>query len=234
MSPLRLTREQVRQVDRIAIEEYGIPGIVLMENASLAVAHEAERLRDSRGNAKRAVVLCGKGNNGGDGFAVARHLRLLDWDVQIILCCQPHEISGDALTNYKIALAMHIPIEPFSLSEDKAWSTGLMRGILIDAIHGTGFRLPPQLPLAAINDIASSHGACVVAIDLPSGMDCNSGETDGGNVIRADATVTFVAEKQAFARPAAREICGEITVVGIGAPCEIARTAHEYAREGTG
>src|SRR5947207_2838826 len=136
---LRLTRAQVRETDRRAIEQYQIPGIVLMENA----AHEAadvgcEMLQgDCVGE---VLILCGGGNNGGDGLAVARHLHNRDSEVIIQLTVDPASYKGDALTNYRIADAMKIPIHPVDL-EAIATTRALL---IVDAIFGTGLKEAPR------------------------------------------------------------------------------------------
>src|SRR5580765_4178491 len=104
---IRLTREQVREIDRRSIEEYHIPGIVLMENAARGAAEQAETMIDRREHA--VVVFCGGGNNGGDGFAVARHLHNRGHEVGIHLLSRPERLEGDALINWQITRAMKIP-----------------------------------------------------------------------------------------------------------------------------
>ena len=104
---MRLTREQVREIDRRSIEEYHIPGIVLMENAARGVADVADRMVVQRQNA--IVVFCGGGNNGGDGFAVARHLHNRGHEVGLHLLSKPESFRGDALVNWQITRAMNIP-----------------------------------------------------------------------------------------------------------------------------
>ena len=216
---VRLTRNQVRAVDRMAIESYGIPGIVLMENAARAVAASVEQLRVKVDTIRKCLIFCGKGNNGGDGLAAARHLQNLDYAVKIILCCDPGDFTGDALTNYNIAAAMRLPMK--SLAEFNQWDDGPMCGILIDAIYGTGFRPPATLDLAGLRYRVQRECAGVLSIDLPSGMDADTGAVDASNCISADMTVTFVAEKAGFAHPDARKYTGEIVVADIGAPREI-------------
>ncbi len=211
----RLTRAQVREVDRLAIEKYQIPGIVLMENASRAAAEVAmEMLRDSP--AAPVLILCGGGNNGGDGLAVARHLHNASIDVQIALAVDPSRYTGDALINWRIVQAMGLPACPCTaeLVLSRSWS------VIVDAVFGTGLTQTPRPPFDRIANAVNQSGRPVLAIDLPSGLDCDRGEPLGP-CIRAIRTITFVAEKVGFANPAARQFTGEVTVGDIGAPREL-------------
>src|SRR5262245_7472178 len=110
MTPPPLTREQVRALDRRAIDEFGVPGVVLMENAGRGAAEVLLRL----GVRGRVVLCCGKGNNGGDGFVIARHLALQDVAVRILLFCAPEELSGDAASNQRIAEKLKLPLAVYA------------------------------------------------------------------------------------------------------------------------
>lgn len=209
---IRLTRNQVREVDRIAVEEYGIPGIVLMENAARGVADAITRGR----GVGSALIACGPGNNGGDGFAVARHLHLRGWRVAVAELAE--HWTGDAAVNR--AIARRLPIE-FPIGPAIALADCGRYNVLVDAIFGTGLTRPPEgLFAAAIDRLAAYPDRCV-AVDLPSGLDCDTGEPIGGACVRAATTVTFVAEKAGFANPASRACTGEVVVADIGAPPEI-------------
>lgn len=219
---LRLTRKQVREVDRIAIEEYGVPGIVLMENAARgAVDVIAHARNQSVVNSNHALILCGGGNNGGDGLAIARLLHNANWDVRIVMTSPPEKLHGDALINYRIVQAMRLPVVGLDRLEDEL--TRLSGGVIVDAIYGTGFRSdrPPALDLQSISDQATACRNTVVAIDVPSGLDADTGTVNNHNAIRAHYTVTFVAEKVGFAEPEAATYLGQVHVADIGAPREI-------------
>jgi NAD(P)H-hydrate epimerase len=213
-TPIRLTRAQVREVDRRAIEQFGMPGIVLMENAAQAVAAAAIQMLREIGS-DRAVILCGGGNNGGDGLAVARLLSNAGIAVTVSLTVDPAAYRGDALTNWRIVQAMELPVQTYD--------AGLPGGgsLIIDAIFGTGLAQPPRDPFAQIARDVNSCGAVVLAVDLPSGLDCDTGVPLGSECIRAARTVTFVAEKAGFANPAARIYTGEVVVGDIGCPRQI-------------
>ncbi|MEO6435136.1 MAG: NAD(P)H-hydrate epimerase, partial [Tepidisphaeraceae bacterium] len=211
---IRLTREQVREIDRRAIEEYGIPGIVLMENAARAVADAAtEILRGAR--TPSVAVLCGGGNNGGDGFAAARHLYNRGIHV-VVVPTRSAPYRGDALTNLGIVEAMRLEI-----ASPEELETPLADGavsLIIDGLFGTGLQSPPRDGhwIEMLNRFAIP----VLAIDLPSGMNCDTGEPMGV-CVKATRTVTFVAEKAGFANPASRQFTGEITIADIGCPREL-------------
>jgi NAD(P)H-hydrate epimerase len=201
---MRLTREQVRLIDKLALERYHIPGLVLMENASRAVA-DAIISMASVADASVAIV-CGGGNNGGDGFAVARHLHNRGAHVDLVLAAAPARLRGDALMNWQIVEAMGIENVDFHDSEDVVNAHAV--DIVIDALFGTGLSRQPDADMTKLIEVMNRSGLPIVAIDLPSGLDCDSGEALGA-CIRATRTVTFVAEKVGFANPASKQYTGE-------------------------
>jgi len=210
--PIRLTRAQVREIDRRSIEQYHIPGVVLMENASRAVADVVESMNP----AGEIVILCGGGNNGGDGLAVARHLHNHGRAVSIGLATDPERYRGDALANWQIVQAMALPTFQ-ATSESIRQSTA---ALIIDALFGTGLSEPPRDPFRSLVEAIQSLARPVVAVDLPSGLDCDTGRPLGA-CIRATRTVTFVAEKAGFANPDASQWLGQVTVGDIGCPKEL-------------
>src|SRR4051812_13911377 len=140
--PIILTREQVREVDRRAVAEFHVPSIVLMENASRGVADVAEEhfLRQRPGGTGRILILCGGGNNGGDGLAAARHLHNRGHDVTIGLLTDPARYKGDALTNWQIVRTMRLP----TFQADPALIRRTTADLIIDAIFGTGLTDAPR------------------------------------------------------------------------------------------
>jgi NAD(P)H-hydrate epimerase len=216
-----LTRDEVRAFDRRAIEGLGLPGAVLMENAGRSVAEEALRLLAARGAAPgRVVVLCGAGNNGGDGYVIARHLHNAGVEVRLCSSVPAARLAGDAALNRRVAEALGLaaaPIgDPHALAREAPRWDGA--DVLVDALLGTGFRGEVRPPLDAV--IAAANAAAVgarLAVDLPSGLDCDSGEP-AGTTFRADVTVTFVARKRGFDRPSAADWTGRVVVAGIGVP----------------
>jgi hydroxyethylthiazole kinase-like uncharacterized protein yjeF len=198
---------QQRALDEWAIGELGTPGIELMERAGSGLAEVVQRMVPTG----RIIVICGKGNNGGDGFVCARLLRELGREVRVVLLGASDELRGDASTNYKRLPGA--PPEPF----DAAVLDGA-HGV-VDAILGTGFSGEPREPAAgaieAINDAAGS--AVVIACDVPSGVDASSGEILG-SAVRAGATVTFHAAKPGLWISPGKEHAGTVEVVDIGIP----------------
>lgn len=230
---IRLTRQQVREVDRRAIEDYGIPGIVLMENAGLNATRIVRQLyatRASKPDGDRFVaIICGRGNNGGDGFVIARHLANAGIPVEIFLACDPQRLAGDAAINFTIVEKMNLPRRGFDTPERIAAETDRLRraDVIVDAVLGTGFSGQVRSPLdKVIEAINQATDAMIVAIDLPSGLDCDSGRPSNATV-RADVTISFVAAKAGFASAGASAYTGRVHVVDIGAPAEIIRNVLE-------
>lgn len=211
-----LTRAQVREVDRRAIEEFGIPGIVLMENAGRGAAEIIQTRIPAAG---RAVIVCGRGNNGGDGFVIARHLALGGFAVQVLVACDPSILTGDAATNCEIARRMGIAMVRVDSPGAIAASLEALRGVdvVVDAVLGTGFSGDVRSPLDDVIAAINTVGRHIVAIDVPSGLDCDTGLPSNATV-RATETITFVARKIGFDVSGAATYTGEVHVVGIGAP----------------
>jgi NAD(P)H-hydrate epimerase len=210
----RLTRQQVREIDRRSTSDYHIPSIVLMENAARAVTDAAMHFLS--GSAKTTLILCGGGNNGGDGLAVARHLHNRGIAVSIGLTIAPEKYQGDALINWNIILAMGLPIS--AITAPAIAQSG--PDLIIDAIFGTGLGKAPRAPFGQLVAAIKHLGRPVLAVDVPSGMDCDTGQALG-DCIAADVTVSFVAEKAGFGNPSSRELTGRVIVGDIGCPIEL-------------
>ncbi|MFM9058603.1 MAG: NAD(P)H-hydrate epimerase [Planctomycetaceae bacterium] len=215
-----LNRAQVRELDRRAIEEFGLPGSVLMENAGRGAAELVGRLWPGDGP---VTVACGRGNNGGDGFVIARHLELGGRSVRVLLAAEPADVGGDAATMLAVATKAGIPILPLATSDAAAWARHLAdASVVVDALLGTGATGVPRGGVATAIDAINAWRAAtpagrVLAVDLPSGLDCDTG-TAPGACVRADATATFVARKAGFAAAEAAARTGTVHVLGIGAP----------------
>ncbi len=214
-----MTRDRVRQFDRFAIEELSIPGVILMENAGRSCA---ELIADRLNAIKKAkvCVFCGTGNNGGDGFVIARHLVNRGIEANVVICGDREKIVGDARVNLNIIEKINIPIIEMDISGDdirgqvENFAKGC--GILVDAILGTG--LTGQLRGGHIELIESINASRIetIAVDIPSGLDCDSGEPLG-TAIKAAATVTFVAVKTGFAENEdSAKYTGDVYVASIG------------------
>ena len=222
-----LTRAQCRAVDQYAINELSMPGIMLMENAGRNAADLIERwLRARRKGTNRrgrVAVVCGRGNNGGDGFVIARHLAHRGFDVSVDLFGDPSSLAADAAVNYAIVARMGILVRP--LEGGKALAAAARRwrrcNLLVDALLGTGFSGAVREPLAGVvRRINALAGPLIVAVDVPSGLDADTG-APGGMAVRADRTVTFLAAKAGFRRKSARPYLGRVFVMDIGAPTRL-------------
>jgi NAD(P)H-hydrate epimerase len=218
-----------RELDRRAVEEFGIPSILLMENAARGVCDTLLKY-DCRGP---VAIVCGKGNNGGDGLALARRLDLLGIPVQVFLFAQPHELRGDAALNYRIAHKSQIPLVIYGLDfQADSWRLEKYEW-LIDALLGTGSSGEPREPLRIAIECMNRTLAKKMAIDLPSGLNADTG-TVAKTTFRADVTVTFVAHKPGFALSVAQPYLGKIEVVDIGAPrCLVATILQNKAENNT-
>jgi NAD(P)H-hydrate epimerase len=214
MRPRRLSRDQVRQVDRIAIEEYGIPGILLMENASRAVADEI--IGPNHWPDQWVLVVCGGGNNGGDGYAIARiiHNRGAH-NVRVLSLVPIERLNGDARVMADIAVKCGVEIAD-SMDE----ITSGIWDCVVDAVFGTGLSRPPEgrmLEAIRAMNVAAEKGQRVLAVDVPSGLDCDTGRPLGV-AVHAGSTVTFVAKKLGFDAPEAFAHTGHVIVADIGTP----------------
>lgn len=221
-----LTRAQVRAVDQIAIDRFKIPGVILMENAGRGAAEWLLEL----GCGERIAILCGAGNNGGDGFVIARHLANRGRKVSIILVIPPEKIRGDAAVNFRIVQAMQLPLERIDPVADSTTLNERLSGAnwIVDALLGTGATGSVREPYAAAIRLMNASGKPILAVDLPSGLDADTGQPSGA-CVRASATATFVARKTGFDRPGAAEFLGQVRVIDIGVPQSVideARLAH--------
>jgi len=208
-----LTADQMREVDRRTIEA-GVPSLVLMENAGLRVVEFLqERFAPLRNH--RVAVFCGKGNNGGDGLAIARQLymRRMVAALYVVLACDPSELRGDAAANYQMLSFLGCPVHLEVTPEMHAAT------IVIDALLGTGVRGAAAGRIAElIHEINTGFpGAEVVAVDIPSGLSSDQPESEG-EWVRAGYTVTFTAPKIGQVLPPGCDRVGQLRVAAIGTP----------------
>jgi len=216
-----LTRDQARELDRIAIGQYGVPGLVLMENAGRACADEAVKML-GQGARGRVVVLCGKGNNGGDGFVVARHLENRGCEVQTFLVGETDAVlraADECAVNLRIVLNMGIPVvEVRGEGEIAAALQAAARAdLVVDAMLGTGLSGEVRGPYRALIEGINGLGVPVLSVDVPSGLDCDTGRALGV-AVKADRTVTFVLTKRGYAQPGAEQFTGQVRVAQISMP----------------
>jgi len=221
MDHVTINRQQARELDRLAIEEYGMTGLMLMENAGRGVADALCGL----GIEGPVVICCGRGNNGGDGFVIARHLdlrgvavKVLAWgqEVDTPQAVRAGQAASDAAVNFQILSRSGVSIR---LLNDAANVDHELVGAgwVVDALLGTGARGEPRAPLDAVIDQVNRQNAPVLAVDLPSGLDCDTGEA-AAHTIHAAHTCTFVAPKPGFFAPGANRYTGQVHVLDIGAP----------------
>ena len=218
-----LTAAQLREVDRLSSEQFGIPGIVLMENAGMRVLEGIDARVDDL-ESLTFVILCGKGNNGGDGMVVARQLIGRGAFPSVYLFADPAEVSGDARTNLNILTAIGYP--PVRIRNADEWFAELVEishaDIVIDALLGTGLSKPVEgllgTVLASLSD--DFPRAMIVSVDVPSGCAADSSDV-GGPTVEADLTVTLSAPKFCLVFPPAHEMAGEVVIADIGNPHEL-------------
>jgi len=212
-------RDKMRELDRKAIEEYGIPGIILMENAGRNVAEEVIRTVDRDNN--RIAVICGKGNNGGDGFVIARHLYNSGYDVILFLLAKVDDIlsDGDAGLNLRIIKNMNFTINEVLANADIESMINNISGcsLIVDAIFGTGLKGELREPARSIIKRINNLNIPVIAVDIPSGLDCNTGKALG-LCLKAKKTVTFALAKKGFFTGNGPEYVGELLITDISIP----------------
>src|SRR3989337_4550372 len=218
-----LTREEMRELDRKAIEAYKIPGMILMENAGRDVAEEILQMIDDPHQAKVAI-LCGKGNNGGDGFVVARHLHNHGTSVDVFLVARVSDIlnDGDTGTNLQILLNMKIPVKEIL---DIQGVTNILKelngyNILVDALFGTGLSGDVREPFKTLISGVNNLNKPMESVDMPSGLDCNTGKILGA-AIKATQTVTFAIAKKGFYLNDGPSYTGKVIVSDISIPREL-------------
>lgn len=213
-----LTSQQMKEVDRRAIEELGIIGPILMENAGIQIV-QAIKCRRPELKSEKMVVVAGKGNNGGDGFVVARHFFNQGCRVQVLLLAGIKDLKGDAALNARIAERMGVPV--VEITSEKKWSAQQRRlsgsTIIVDAVFGTGLYKPASGLYKAVIQSINRRKAYTVAVDIPSGLSSDT-YTPIGPCVRADLTVTLAAPKVAHIFPPAENYVGELVVADISIP----------------
>jgi len=226
-----MSRDEVRAFDSWAINELGVPGVVLMENAGRSCARliegklsaegETSQFRGGSATAKPKVcIFCGTGNNGGDGFVIARHLLNRGFILVVVVCGDRNKIRGGAKVNLDILEGLGVPIEQLdvdNIGNIKGCIATLAGGadMVVDAIFGTGLTGTLRDEYKRLIEGINALGRPVLAVDIPSGLDCDTGQTLGA-AIRANWTVTFVAVKKGFVLEGAQAHTGEVYVASIG------------------
>lgn len=225
-----LDRRAAREIDRLAVERYAMPSILLMENAALHLADAAWGMVE-HAPTPRVAVVCGPGNNGGDGLAASRHLHNAGARVVVLSTADPARFTGDAGANAAIVSRMGLPfrvLDPGDMAGSADAGIGVLGrpDLIIDAVFGTGLDRPVAGSIATLIAWVNTHrknGAAVLAADIPSGLDADTGEPLGC-AVRADVTVTFAGLKVGFTSLAAQEYVGDVVVADIGVPRELIET----------
>ncbi|HBE66856.1 MAG TPA: NAD(P)H-hydrate epimerase [Planctomycetaceae bacterium] len=217
-----LSTKAIRQIDQIAVSQYGMNSLVLMENAALGCvewmeAHVSEKDR-SPGD---ITILCGRGNNGGDGLAIARHLRVRGWNCHVWVAADPQKLSPDAQHNYNVLtcqdehFATIPPADLVTVEQRLATST-----VILDCLLGTGATGAPRAPFDRLIQSANASSANRIAIDVPTGVDSETGDV-AGVAFAADTTLSFVARKPAMAMEEVRHRFGKVVILPIGIPAAL-------------
>ncbi|MBI3306908.1 MAG: NAD(P)H-hydrate epimerase [Candidatus Omnitrophica bacterium] len=241
-----MTAKQMQDIDQRAISDYGIPSLLLMENAGRGVAEliismsspnvvvgdqhsgfpptpQGGYCVEACGNDKKVIVFCGKGNNGGDGLVAARHLHNRGFGVYVILLARPENLKEDPAVNFRILLKMKIP---YLVAEENSTAEDFLpviekTDVVLDALFGVGLERPVTGVYAEAIKAINQAGRNVVAIDLPSGLHSDSGEVLGV-AVKASMTATLAIPKQGLFQSRGPDLAGKICVVDIGLPKELA------------
>lgn len=209
--PLVLSRDQARNVDRVAINKYGMNSLVLMENAARGCVEHLP-------GEGRVVICCGKGNNGGDGFAIARHLDNAGRPCRVFLFADESDLSNDAKANWDLLRWTDVKCVVCETGTTEEFIAALETADwIIDALLGTGTRGSIREPFGAVINAINASSLHVAAVDIPSGLDADTGELLGP-CVRADRTWTFVGAKSGFSTRSGPSHVGEIFIVDIGVP----------------
>ena len=216
-----VTSAESRECDRYAIEELQIPSLVLMENAALSIVEVLEKHLDVQPG-QCVVVVAGRGNNGGDGMAIARHLRNRGVDVRVYLTAHPDELKGDASANCSAVRAMGIPLNVVTDATELSALERALRSadVVVDALLGTGITGEVRGIIADVIPIINAHARCVLSVDVPSGLNADTGAICGV-CVNAHTTVTLGAIKRGLLLFPGAEYVGDLFLGYIGVPMEI-------------
>jgi len=215
-----LTPEQMRQVDRETIETVGIAGIVLMEHAGRALADSARQMVEGKGS---VGVVCGKGNNGGDGFVAARFLYVWGVPVCVYLAAEPESLTGDARTAFLTARNVGVEMSSIADATSLSATDWSRHALLVDCVLGTGTRGAVRGHLAAVIQRMNASGVPILACDLPSGLDAEGGRVEGA-CVRATATLTIGFPKTGLLLYPGAEYVGRLSIAEMGFPPAVVAT----------
>jgi len=212
-----MTRQEIRAVDVWAINMLGVPGVVLMENAGRSCA---ELIKEKLAKIARpnVCIFCGTGNNGGDGYVIARGLLNSGFEVTVVICGLRDKIKGDAKINLDILERLSQKIEQLNLNADIAGQVKIFADgadMIVDAVFGTGLSGQLSDEYKRLIEGINAQNKPVLAVDIPSGLDCDTGRPLGA-AVKATYTVTFVAAKKGFTEKASAEYTGQVFIASIG------------------
>jgi hydroxyethylthiazole kinase-like uncharacterized protein yjeF len=214
-----VTTEEMRKIDRETIEGFGVPSVVLMERAGLAVSSKIKELVSR----KRVIIVSGSGNNGGDGLAVARNLHNEGWDVKVFLAARPEDLKRDALIQYKAAVKFGVDIKPIKELLTNYSSLIARHSIIVDAILGTGLSKNVSGMLSDVIKLINKSNRPVFSVDIPSGISSDNGQVLG-EAVKAEYTVTFGLPKRGHLLYPGAEYSGKLFIEDIGFPKELLRS----------
>ncbi len=219
----QVSADEMRELDQMAMQQYGIPSLLLMENAGRGVSDWIrEKFGQFKPQAVSILIFCGKGNNGGDGLVAARHLKNHGFQVQIVLIAFPTTLKEEAAVNFNITSRMHIPTiiieEPMDLRNVPNMINE--SDIIIDALFGTGLNSPLTDIYHETVKLINESQKKIVAVDVPSGLNSDTGEVLG-IAVKANMTATLGLPKKGLYEKAGPEHCGEIRVIDISLPKDI-------------
>ena len=215
-----VTVKQIQKLDKIAIEQFGMPSLVLMEKAGASVAEEILRYLKKK---KRSVcVVCGLGNNAGDGFVTARYLIDAGVDVHIFLFGRKEDLKADALANYKILKKFNVRVRNLNGLTKEFLNKVNEASVVIDAIFGVGLNRVIQDPFKKVIERINVHAKHIVSIDIPSGLNGTTGKIFGV-CVKANQTVTFSFAKKGFFMCEGPKFTGRLKIVDIGIPQKVKR-----------
>lgn len=223
---LALDAKTMKEMDERAQKDYAIPGLILMENAGRAAAQAASRLLRGQKN-KEVIVFSGPGNNGGDGFVLARHLANKKIKVKVFLLGKKNKLRGDALINFVILSKIGVEAIELNFTNWPKVRTGIQRAdLVVDAIFGIGLNKDISGMFREVIKDINSRAKKVLALDIPSGLCATTGRIFN-TCVRADTTVTFGAAKKGFLKRCAKKYIGRLIVADIGLPL---RLIEEYKK----
>jgi len=211
-----VSAKQIQNLDKKAIGTYGVPSAALMENAGRGVAAEVARTARRR-KFRRVCVLCGPGNNAGDGFVIARHLLNADIKTDILLFADPRKLKSDALANYIVLKKCGYPIRRVQKLNAGTLSAFARADVIVDALFGVGLNREVGGIFADVIREVNRRKKYVVAVDVPSGLDATTGKIYGV-CLKAARTVTFTFAKTGFYKKDGPKYTGRISVIDIGIP----------------